>query len=259
MDNKVKINCNLLTLFFAVLIILLIAFLPNISKAIPNFHLLINNRINYLILLVITLCLLLLDLATGLLFALFILYATVYFNNPNTNYFTDVNNATISNNNLSIKTVYPIIETPHDVKLTPIQPLSGDVPTNMLKGSFEQTQLIEEGFSNNVNSNNGTFSATCANPNNVSQLLFDAEKKFRMEEGTYLPINNNMIPSDYKSPNEMVNQSLDRAGFDTAGCRYDYVKSVQNETMYGPPLSANNYLTKNGVEKTGTVWYPLNP
>lgn len=46
--------------------------------------------------------------------------------------------------------------------------------------------------------------------------------------------------------------------YDVAGCRYDSNNKPLNATMYGPPLGDCRIYAPNGVQQTGTVFYPLN-
>jgi hypothetical protein len=54
-------------------------------------------------------------------------------------------------------------------------------------------------------------------------------------------------------------ESPERAGYDVAGCRYDFKNSPQNLTRYGPPLAqCGTYNNANTTACSGTVFYPLN-
>lgn len=46
--------------------------------------------------------------------------------------------------------------------------------------------------------------------------------------------------------------------FDVAGCKYDMGFKSQNDTFYGPPVSRCDTYKNINLEKTGTVFYPLN-
>ena len=46
--------------------------------------------------------------------------------------------------------------------------------------------------------------------------------------------------------------------FDVAGCKYDMGFKSQNDTYYGPPVSSCSAYKNINLEKTGTVFYPLN-
>ena len=46
--------------------------------------------------------------------------------------------------------------------------------------------------------------------------------------------------------------------FDVAGCKYDMGFKSQNDTYYGPPVSSCAAYNNINLEKTGTVFYPLN-
>lgn len=47
-------------------------------------------------------------------------------------------------------------------------------------------------------------------------------------------------------------------GYDVTGCRYDFKESPQNNSVYGPPLAWCDTYDKSKLQKTGTLWYPLN-
>ena len=47
-------------------------------------------------------------------------------------------------------------------------------------------------------------------------------------------------------------------GFDIVGCRLDKNTTFQTSSVYGPPLAFCNTYDKSKLQKTGTLWYPLN-
>ena len=194
-------ECNYISLGFMILAVLLIVMLPELNKAIPNLRMLFTNNVNFMLLLVITICIIMLDMPSGIMFALWVIYATYYYQRAA---FTDVQSIGQQN---------------HIVKLAPLVPSPGDIPTSMLRVPVEKGLL--EPFTN-------------------SPAPIDA--------GCSLPLDN--------KPEVIVKS---RSGYDVSGCRIDGMKAAQNTTMYGPPLSSSCYLTEDGVAKTSTGWYPLNP
>jgi hypothetical protein len=55
---------------------------------------------------------------------------------------------------------------------------------------------------------------------------------------------------------QKANINLD--GHDVSGCRLDKNQTLQTGSMYGPPLAWCDTYDKSKLQKTGTLWYPLN-
>ena len=201
-------ECNYITLAFMILAVILIVTLPEITRAIPKIRLLFTNNLNFLLLLVITICIVLLDLPSGIMFALWVIYGTYYYQRAS---FTNIvaDNTTSSNGTL----------------LKPLVHSAGDISTSMLKVPKEKGLL--EPFTNCKMSNH----AAPATDNSNSLPLI--------------------------STSEPIVKS--RSGYDVVGCRMDGMTAAQNTTMFGPPLSSNCYLTEDGVAKSKSGWYPINP
>ena len=198
-------NCNYVSLGFMLLAVVLITTLPELNKVVPHLHRLFTDDINFMMLLVITICIILLDIPSGIMFALFVIYGSYYYQKSR---FTNVNTKPTMNFNTNL---YPL-------KMTP-----GDVPDSMLRVPNEKGLL--EPFSSSPSS--------------------DAAP----------------VDSCYSIPLSTPKMPLirSRSGYDVAGCYLNGMQSAQNTTIFGPPLSSDCYLTEDGVAKTATGWYPINP
>jgi hypothetical protein len=201
-------ECNYVSLAFMILAVLLIVMLPDLTKAVPQIRMLFTNNVNFMLLLTITICIILLDMPSGIMFALWVIYGTYYYQRVA---FTDVE--------VTPKQTEP----DYNVKLSPLVPSIGDIDTSMLKVPVEEGLL--EPFTGNMSSDKAPVDSCCNIPITTTK--------------------------------DLVVKS--RSGYDVVGCRMDGMMAAQNTTMYGPPLSSSCYLTEDGVAKTSTGWYPINP
>ena len=129
-------ECNYVSLAFMLLAVLLIVMLPELSKSIPQIRSLFTNNVNFMLLLAITICIILLDMPSGIMFALWVIYGTYYYQRVS---LTDISNSTSSKPDLSSK-------------LVPLTPSTGDVPTSMLRVPVEKG-LLEPFTSSPMNNN----------------------------------------------------------------------------------------------------------
>jgi hypothetical protein len=181
------------------LTVILITTLPELNKVVPNLHTLFTNNVNFMMLLVITICIILLDIPSGIMFALFVIYGSYYYQ----------------------KTGFKNIK--FESNLKPVKLNSGDVPNSMLRLPTEKRLL--EPFSSSQSSDAAPVDNCCN-----------------------IPITTPKTPL-IKS----------RSSYDVVGCYLNGMQSAQNTTTFGPPLSSDCYLTEDGVAKTATGWYPINP
>jgi len=118
-------ECNYVSLAFMLLAVLLIVMLPELSKSIPQIRSLFTNNVNFMLLLAITICIILLDMPSGIMFALWVIYGTYYYQRVS---LTDISNSTSSKPDFSSK-------------LVSLTPSTGDVPTSMLRVPVEKGLL----------------------------------------------------------------------------------------------------------------------
>ena len=136
-------ECNYVSLAFMILAVLLIVLLPELSKTVPRISTLFTNNVNYMLLLTITICIILLDVPSGIMFALWVIYGTYYYQRSP---FTD-----IQKQNSAIQ---------FTTRLTQLTPSSGDVETNQLRVPIEKGLL--EPFSNNMSSSPSPVDSCCS-------------------------------------------------------------------------------------------------
>ena len=215
-------KCNYISLMFMILAVLLIVMLPELNKAIPNIHLLFNDNINFIMLMIITICILLLDIPSGIMFSLFVIYGSYYYQKIN---FTNL---------ISNKTYQD-----HSVNFKPLLPSAGDVETSMLRLPTEHGLLESFTNINTQNTNNEDVNTQIQKQAQYNTINYSSDKDNINTQNTIKDI---IVKS--------------RSGYDVVGCRMDCKKMEQNTTIYGPPLSSNEYIKDNGKNITG--WYPLN-
>jgi len=91
--------------------------------------------------------------------------------------------------------------------------------------------------------------------NNLKQVMNN-----KMEKQILNPMSNkHVFPQCANTMNFMTQKGhMDLQGYDVSGCRLDGNKTNQNGSMYGPPLAWCDTYDKSKMQKTGTLWYPLN-
>ena len=74
------------------------------------------------------------------------------------------------------------------------------------------------------------------------------------------PMSNDKVFPPCKNTMDFMTQKghMDLQGHDITGCRLDGNQTNQNGSMYGPPLAWCNTYDNSKMQKTGTLWYPLN-
>ena len=245
-DNKMC--CCIIMLFIVVL------FTDSINKQCPMIKNLFTDSINYILLITLVIFTIFLDLHCGIMFALAVLYMTMYITSTTPKIVIGKNNNN-NNNKLTLTSTSSTIPT--------IKTLS-----NTINNKFENT----------VNDN--TISKRSVKFNeDVNIINFSKEHSIRSESefiynNTKPFPNNNIKPFDNNNENtqttvftneynneDNLNKTKgepDRSGFDVSGCRYDMKNSSQNLTKNGPPLAQCSAYDTNKLKSCGTLFYPLN-
>jgi len=242
-DNKMC--CCIIMLFIVVL------FTDSIIKQCPMIKNLFTDSINYILLILLVIFTLCLDLNCGIIFALAVVYTSMYITTVNPKIVIRNNN---KNKNNSTSTMPKI-----------------KISSKNISNKFENT------INNNIAKHTVKFNEEANIINLPEDNLIHSESEFIYENTKPFP-NNNIKPFEHNNENtkatvftneynnnkdDLTNSELehdnDRSGFDISGCRYDMKHSAQNLTKNGPPLSQCSAYDSNKLKSCGTLFYPLNP
>jgi hypothetical protein len=245
-DNKMC--CCIIMLFIVVL------FTDSIIMQCPMIKNLFTDRINYILLVSLVIFTICLDLHCGIMFALAVLYMSMYITTTKSKIVISKNNNNKNNSTstLSSTSTKPTIKT----------------LSNSINNKFEDTV------------NNNTISKRSVKFNEEENIINLPEEQSIRSESEFIydntrPFpNNNIKPFDNNNENskatvftnEYTNEDNlsnsegepDRSGFDVSGCRYDMKNSSQNLTKNGPPLAQCSAYDTNKLKSCGTLFYPLN-
>jgi len=245
-DNKMC--CCIIMLFIVVL------FTDSIIMQCPMIKNLFTDRINYILLVSLVIFTICLDLHCGIMFALAVLYMSMYITTTKSKIVISKNNNNKNNSTstLSSTSTKPTIKT----------------LSNSINNKFEDTV------------NNNTISKRSVKFNEEENIINLPEEQSIRSESEFIydntrPFpNNNIKPFDNNNENskatvftnEYTNEDNltnsegepDRSGFDVSGCRYDMKNSSQNLTKNGPPLTQCSAYDTNKLKSCGTLFYPLN-
>jgi hypothetical protein len=98
--------------------------------------------------------------------------------------------------------------------------------------------------------------------NNVQQQHQNVQNVMnnKMTQQIANPVGNTTLFQKCGNTNDFLTQktNMNMDGHDISGCRLDKNQTLQTGSMYGPPLSWCNTYDTSKLQKTGTLWYPLN-
>ena len=213
-------TCQLHTIILVIVIILIIAFADEIFTTVPVLVKLFTDPVNFILLIIGVILVLLIDLPCGILLSFVVLYLAIYVKRM-------IKNNKDRFENIAITT--SILNTQQKNTLSKL-------PLNYLSES-EINYNNTKPFANN---NIPPFQP-------VVQESIDTNTKQIMPN---IACNQNDSITPVGAPS--------RDGYDVAGCRYDFKDSMQNMTMFGPPLSACGAYNAKQTNTCGTLFYPLN-
>jgi hypothetical protein len=198
-----KLSCSPKILVLVGLLVVVIAMTKEIFATLPFLKNLFTDPLNFVILVIINIFIALLDIPSGIIVALIIIYMSINLKMMNGSEKFDAipNMPRPSSPNSESEFIYNNTQPFPNVNLKPLQPNPDLAP---------------------------------ATPADVKPA----------------PCGDSDFITKVGPPN--------RAGYDVAGCRYDFKDSPQNLTTYGPPLSQCGTYSEDQYSCTGTLFYPLN-
>lgn len=226
-----SVTCHLYTVILVIAIVLILAFSDEIFNNFPVLVKLFTDPVNFMLLILLVILVLLIDLPCGILISFLVLYLAIYVKRMLKNKLDSFENIVLASklinksNNLSNTS-----NTSDNPKIL------SDIPQKYLSESEINYNNTDPSPNKNIN----PFQP-------ISQQDIDANTK---------QITSN-ISNNQDDAITTVNEP-NRDGYDITGCRYDFKNSLQNMTIYGPPLANCGTYNPQQVTKSGTLFYPLN-
>jgi len=245
-DNKMC--CCIIMLFIVVL------FTDSIIMQCPMIKNLFTDRINYILLVSLVIFTICLDLHCGIMFALAVLYMSMYITTTKSKIVISKNNNNKNNSTstLSSTSTKPTIKT----------------LSNSINNKFENTVNDNTISKRSVKFNEEENIINLPEEQSIrseSEFIYDNTRPF--PNNNIKPFDNNnenskatVFTNEYTNEDNLTNSEgePDRSGFDVSGCRYDMKNSSQNLTKNGPPLTQCSAYDTNKLKSCGTLFYPLN-
>ena len=245
-DNKMC--CCIIMLFIVVL------FTDSIIMQCPMIKNLFTDRINYILLVSLVIFTICLDLHCGIMFALAVLYMSMYITTTKSKIVISKNNNNKNNSTstLSSTSTKPTIKT----------------LSNSINNKFENTVNDNTISKRSVKFNEEENIINLPEEQSIrseSEFIYDNTRPF--PNNNIKPFDNNnenskatVFTNEYTNEDDLNNPDgePDRSGFDVSGCRYDMKNSSQNLTKNGPPLAQCSAYDTNKLKSCGTLFYPLN-
>ena len=245
-DNKMC--CCIIMLFIVVL------FTDSIIMQCPMIKNLFTDRINYILLVSLVIFTICLDLHCGIMFALAVLYMSMYITTTKSKIVISKhnNNKNNSTSTLSSTSTKPTIKT----------------LSNSINNKFEDTVNDNTISKRSVKFNEEENIINLPEEQSIrseSEFIYDNTRPF--PNNNIKPFDNNnenskatVFTNEYTNEDNLTNSEgePDRSGFDVSGCRYDMKNSSQNLTKNGPPLTQCSAYDTNKLKSCGTLFYPLN-
>lgn len=213
-------TCNLYTIALIIAVILVMSFTEEILKAVPVLSKLFTDPVNFILMIIGTVLVLLVNLPSGILVAFLVLYMAVYIKHLKKNTisrFTDIVLASQLMNTASPQTV-------------------NGIPSKYLSESeftYDHSKPIPNG--------------------NIPPFK-------PVEQSTINQQTAQIVPNIANNQNDFITAvgAPNRDGYDVSGCRYDFKDSPQNLTQYGPPLAQCSAYNTSTARSCGNAFYPLN-
>jgi len=245
-DNKMC--CCIIMLFIVVL------FTDSIIMQCPMIKNLFTDRINYILLVSLVIFTICLDLHCGIMFALAVLYMSMYITTTKSKIVISKNNNNKNNSTstLSSTSTKPTIKT----------------LSNSINNKYENTVNDNTISKRSVKFNEEENIINLPEEQSIrseSEFIYDNTRPF--PNNNIKPFDNNnenskatVFTNEYTNEDNLTNSEgePDRSGFDVSGCRYDMKNSSQNLTKNGPPLAQCSAYDTNKLKSCGTLFYPLN-
>jgi hypothetical protein len=217
-------NCNEQTFLVLLALTLVIAFMNNIDRLVPQLRNVFNNKVNLALLCVIVICVVLLNVPIGIMLIFVVLYMDMFYKNKKT---LSANEA-FQNNHLH---------------------------QQVLNLVADESPPFNQGA--NANSHTTHQQNQVEIKKAVKQLPKNPQTADPVSESVSAALRGPILKNQEK---DLLTQTFnkDRSGYDVAGCRYDMKQSPQNLTINGPPVSQCGNYSKEKMDKVGCAFYPLN-
>lgn len=232
LQKKYKMStCDLTTLVLAAVLILVVIFTDKIFNTLPLLKTVFTDQVNFILLSLACIFILLLDIPSGIISCLIIIYMALYVSSLKP---LAKNNSRSSN---------MVAQAPTKTMATAKMPTM-DKFANLPDGDpRSDSEIVYDQKFPIVNGNIQPFQVQDAAAMNLPNGMIPANSN----EATAKSCNEPDFITRVGPPN--------RDGYDVTGCRYDFKDSPQNLTIYGPPLAQCSAY--NSSSCTGTVFYPL--
>ena len=233
---------------------LFLVFPDTILTTFPMIRNLFNDNINYILLITLVILTLFIDLHCGIIFALAVVFMSMYIDTQSKSSIVIRKNDTMTTNAMTTNAMTT-------------KAITNNINNNKVNNE-RKVKFIEE--PKVINSTDDTIRSD-------SEFIYDTTKPFpnnnikpfqhNSETSTATIVSNNannvngvqdIVDNECQNDFLTQNGQPDRSGYDINGCRYDMKNSPQNLTKYGPPLSHCGTYNVDKLEKCGTLFYPLN-
>jgi len=240
---------------------LFLVFPDTILTTFPMIRNLFNDNVNYILLITLVILTLLIDLHCGIIFALAVVFMSMYIDTQSKSSIVIRKNDTMTTNAMTTKAMTTNAMT--------TKAITNNINNNKVNNE-RKVKFIEE--PKIINSTDDTIRSD-------SEFIYDTTKPFpnknikpfqyNSETSTATIVSNNANHNNVNGVQDIVdnecqnnfltqNGQPDRSGYDINGCRYDMKNSPQNLTKYGPPLSHCGTYNVDKLTSCGTLFYPLN-
>lgn len=233
---------------------LFLVFPDTILTTFPMIRNLFNDNVNYILLITLVILTLLIDLHCGIIFALAVVFMSMYIDIQSKSSIVIRKNDTMTTNAMTTNAMTT-------------KAINNNINNNKVNNE-RKVKFIEE--PKGINSTDDTIRSD-------SEFIYDTTKPFpnnnikpfqhNRETSTATIVSNNtnnvngvqdIVDNECQNDSLTQNGQPDRSGYDINGCRYDMKNSPQNLTKYGPPLSHCGTYNVDKLTSCGTLFYPLN-
>ena len=246
---------NMLDIKMVVCIIIATLFLvfpDTILTTFPMIKNLFNDSVNYVLLIILVILTLLIDLHCGIIFALSVIFISMYIDNQHKSSIV-----IRKNDNMIINAMATNALTTNALTTNPI--INKINNNNERKVKFNEEPKFIATTDDTIRSDSEfIYDTTNPFPNkNIKPFQYNTEN-------SKSTIVTNSANHNLNGVQENVQEIIDnkgepeRSGYDINGCRYDMKNSPQNLTNYGPPLAHCQTYNLDKFKTCGTLFYPLN-
>jgi len=253
---------------------LFLVFPDTILTTFPMIRNLFNDNVNYILLITLVILTLLIDLHCGIIFALAVVFMSMYIDTQSKSSIVIRKNDAMTTNAMTTNAMTTKAMTTKAMTTNAMttKAITNNINNNKVNNNKvnneRKVKFIEE--PKVINSTDDTIRSD-------SEFIYDTTKPFpnnnikpfqhNSETSTATIVSNNtnnvngvqdIVDNECQNDFLTQNGQPDRSGYDINGCRYDMKNSPQNLTKYGPPLSHCGTYNVDKLTSCGTLFYPLN-